>query len=146
MCPNSRLNITHYAHVSSPLRLSAYEITFRAFPWLPAFRPFATFGTGANETHVLDWYQAYNGVKHNREGEFSSATLGHSFNALAACVILLVAQFGLNRALDKGSELYRAFGFAEMPLFAPVDWYFAPTGEGASTEWAAVPFPFQIAV
>lgn len=142
--PAGRLNIKHYAHASAPLKLPEYELSFRAFPWLPAFRPFGTFGTGADQTHSLDWYQAYNGVKHNREGEFASATLGHAFSALAACVILLVAQFGLNQALDKGSELYRAFGFGDLPEFAPGDWYFAPTGEGGADAWAAVPYPFQI--
>jgi D-galactarate dehydratase / Altronate hydrolase, C terminus/SAF domain len=45
-------------------------------------------------TKSLAWYDAYHGVKHNRENEFRRGTLERAFEAVSACIVLLVAQFG----------------------------------------------------
>jgi hypothetical protein len=121
-----RMNLTDYAYVSVPLKLREYELSFPAFPWLEPFRPFSEFGIGNGLSHVLTWYQAYNAVKHNRENEFEKADLENVFNAVAACAILLVAQFGWIKGLIKGSELSRQFHFISQPSFDPSQWYYGP--------------------
>lgn len=72
------------------LRLHEYRVSFPAYPWLSSFAPFDGWQHGKS----LDWWSAYNGVKHNRENEFQKATLKNVFSAVAANVVLLVAQFG----------------------------------------------------
>ena len=66
---------------------------FHAFPDLPPFQPFSKWDPKkGNQT--LPWYADYHAVKHNREQDFSRARLENAFDAIAACAILLVAQFG----------------------------------------------------
>ena len=138
------LTIKEYAYVSGPLRLPAYALSFPAFPWLPSFRPFASFGVGDGLSHTLPWYAAYNAVKHNREHEFEKATLGSIFEAVAACAILQVAQFGWSRGLVKGSELIRHFHFEEDPVFEPHEWYYGSDEGGELDKMEATKLDFQI--
>lgn len=138
-----RMNIKDYACVSPPLKLREYELSFPAFPWLEPFRPFYEFGTDDGLSHVLTWYQAYNAVKHNRENEFAKAHLDNVFNAVAACAILLVAQFGWVKGLIRGSELSRQFHFIREPKFEPNQWYYGPVFNGSETLLRAKDFKFQ---
>ena len=89
-----RLNSNEYVKLVGPLKLPDYAITFYDFPDLQPIQPFAGWSK-ADPTESLGWYDAYHGVKHNREGEFERGTLGHAFEAVSGCVALLVAQFGL---------------------------------------------------
>jgi hypothetical protein len=88
-----RLNSNEYVKLVEPLKLSDYAITFYDFPDLQPIQPFAGW-LGADPTKSLGWYDAYHGVKHNREGEFERGTLRHAFEAVSGCIALLVAQFG----------------------------------------------------
>lgn len=88
-----RLNNNEYVKLVGPLKLTDYEVTFRDFPLLRPIRPFAGWSR-AEPTRSLGWYDAYHGVKHNREAEFERGTLLHAFEAISACIALLVAQFG----------------------------------------------------
>lgn len=139
-----RMNIRDYAHVSAPLKLREYELSFPAFPWLEPFRPFSEFGTEDGFSHVLTWYQAYNAVKHDRENEFKNAELGNVFNAVAACAILLVAQFGWAKGLIKGSELSRQFHFIREPHFERSQWYHGSIFCESETIFQAKDFDFQL--
>ena len=82
-----------YVKLVDPLKLQDYAITFRDFPELPPVRPFADWSKIC-PTRSLQWYDAYNAVKHNREGEFDRGTLCLAFEAVSACIVLLTAQFG----------------------------------------------------
>ena len=83
-----------YVLLQKAMRLGDYKLRYRKYPRLPAFSPFQDWGTGPSPTTDLQWYDAYNHVKHDRELEFDRATLKQVFNAVAACAIMLVAQFG----------------------------------------------------
>jgi hypothetical protein len=89
----AQLNCNDYVKLTEPLKLLDYVITFHDFPDLPPVRPFAGWST-AHPTRSLGWYAAYHGVKHNRESEFRSGTLRCAFQAVSACIALIVAQFG----------------------------------------------------
>jgi hypothetical protein len=86
-------NSNEYVKLADPLKLRDYAVTFGDFPDIQAIRPFAGW-VRTDPSKSLGWYGAYNGVKHNRKGEFDRATLRHAFEAVSACVALFVAQFG----------------------------------------------------
>jgi hypothetical protein len=129
----SRFNSSEYVKLAEPLKLLDYAITFHDFPDLQPVKPFAGWST-ADPTNSLRWYAAYNGVKHNREGEFQRGTLRCAFQAVSACIALVVAQFGptaLNAELS-----------STVSLTTP-DW---PIGEMyvpcvTSSEWTPVNLP-----
>ena len=89
----ARLNSNEYVKLVEPLKLTDYAVTFHDFPSLQPIQPFAGWSS-EDPTRSLGWYDAYNGVKHNREGEFERGTLRYTFGAVSACIVLLVAQFG----------------------------------------------------
>jgi hypothetical protein len=107
-----RLNSNEYVKLNEPLKLIEYQVTFRDFPGLQPIQPFAGWSK-EEPTRSLGWYDAYHGVKHNRESEFQRGTLRHAFEAVSACIVLLVAQFG---PVALNAELSNAVG-----LTAP-DW------------------------
>jgi hypothetical protein len=88
-----RFNSNEYVKLIEPLKLLDYTITFHDFPDLQTIQPFAGWSK-SDPTKSLAWYSAYNGVKHNREGEFDRGTLRRAFEAVSACIALQVAQFG----------------------------------------------------
>jgi hypothetical protein len=100
-----RLNRTDYVKLQEAMRLDEYAIDFPSYPWLPPLKPFDGWGSAGTLTHGLKWYDAYNAVKHNREAEFERGTLRHAFEAVAACAIMMVAQFGLLVGLGQQNDL-----------------------------------------
>lgn len=124
----------HYAMLIEPLGLKGYSVLFPGYPDLDAFRPFETWDA-AKATRTLDWYSAYNAVKHDREHKFSEARLEHAFASIAACAILLVAQFG---ELALPHEVRRLVHI-QMPDRSIQDYYLPPIDEDG---WFAAPYPF----
>ena len=125
-----------YVALADALGLRAFTVHFQPCPEIGPVTPFAGWDT-TNSTQSLSWYAAYNGVKHNREFEFGKATLGNAFAAIAACAVLLVAQFG-HHALTP--ELKR-FLDVEAPERPVEEMYIMPqTDEG----WTAQPHPALI--
>jgi len=82
-----------YVKLKDPMFLDGYQVKLLSYPDYPAFAPFAAWDTDRS-TQSLDWWQAYNSTKHDRDTAFSEATLGRAINAVGAAAILLVAQFG----------------------------------------------------
>jgi hypothetical protein len=122
-----------YVKLAGPLGLKAYQVRFHPYPDLAPIVPFATWDADT-PTQSLAWYAAYNAVKHNREHEFERATLLDALAAVAACAVLLVAQFG-DRALVL--DLSRILG-VEAPDWPLEEMYLMPqTDEG----WIMQPHP-----
>lgn len=90
---SDRSGTTHYVSLVEPLKLRDYRVRFHASPGIEEIGPFANWDAAA-PSQSIPWYAAYNGVKHNREFEFEKATLANAFGAIAACAVMLVAQFG----------------------------------------------------
>lgn len=108
------LKTSDYVKLSSPMRLSEYAIAFPSYPWLAPFKPYEAWGRTGRPTQELSWFDGYNAVKHDRERHFARGTLSHVFEAISACVVILVAQFGLS-GIGRGSELGAFFQLAEVP-------------------------------
>lgn len=88
-----RKNTTYYVKLAEPLSLRSYSVRFKRYPEVAEIKPFAEWCRD-KPTASLKWYDAYNAVKHDRESQFKRASLCNAFEAVAACAVLLVAQFG----------------------------------------------------
>lgn len=127
-----------YVLLRSAMRLDEYAVTFPSFPWLDPIKPFEGWDAAAPTTS-LKWYDAYNAVKHNRENEFERASLTHAFEAVAACAILIAAQFGRHQG-PKGRTMAESFfHFSSLPNWPITEVYIYPYG---TEKWRAVPFKF----
>lgn len=129
----SQFHSNDYVKLADPLKLLDYTVTFIDFPDLKSIRPFAGWEK-SRPTKSLRWYEAYNGVKHNREGEFERGTLRHAFEAVSACIALFVAQFGPAALNAELSSLARV----EVPHW-PIDEMYLPGV--TSADWVGVNCP-----
>ncbi len=127
-----------YVILREAMRLNEYAVGFASYPWLVPFKPFEGWTTDS-PTKTLRWYDAYNSVKHNRELEFTRATLRHAFEAVTACAVMMAAQFGQHVNGGWRSELQSFFLFSGVPIWPFSDVYISPYGPGG---WVAVPFDF----
>lgn len=130
-----RYSTNDYVRLKAPMRLEEYAVTFPNYPWLPVVRPFASW-SDAQPTESLKWYDAYNATKHAREVNFERATLRQVFEAITACEVMLVAQFGMQ---SMRSELSSFFQFAATPKWDPSEVYIFPYDLQG---WTPVPFRF----
>jgi hypothetical protein len=128
-----KFNSNEYVKLIEPLKLLDYAITLHDFPDLQPVRPFAGWSKG-DPTNTLGWYNAYNGVKHNREDEFERGNLRHAVEAVSACIALQVAQFGPT-ALN--AELLGSFGL-RVPDWSIGEMYLSPM---TSPDWTPVSHP-----
>jgi hypothetical protein len=71
----------------------------------------------------LPWYGAYNGVKHNRDGNFPQASLYAAFDALTAFFIMLCAQYGWDFALTGDAASPAFFRLKASPQWSPSEYY-----------------------
>lgn len=126
-----------YVALAGPMRLSEYVVSFSYYPWLEPVKPFEHW-TKNKATQSLEWYSAYNLVKHDRGKEFQHASLLHAFEAITACFVLLCAQHGWDFAM-RGEQGDRAF----LKLIGAPTW---PVGEAYvppyRCEWQAKNYPF----
>lgn len=122
-----------YVKLAEPLRLRRYSVRFKRYPEVAEFKPFSEW-LSDKPTASLKWYDAYNAVKHDRERQFKRASLCNAFEAVAACAILLVAQFGEAGLSD---DLERSLTVEGEPWLI-TDCYVAPQ---QSTTWAPTNHP-----
>jgi hypothetical protein len=113
------------------MRLGDYSIKFPSFPWLESISPFEGWDATGKPTQELGWYAAYNAVKHNREHEFPRATLKNVLQAIAATVIMMVAQFGSIIGLGRNTELQLFFHLTSWTRWSLGDVYIPSLGETA---------------
>ena len=84
-----------YVKALKPLKLNDYVIKLKMHPSLDSLSPFKNWVDEKGQTtKSLPWYDAYNSVKHDRGGNFESASLEAVINAVGAIHILLEAQYG----------------------------------------------------
>jgi hypothetical protein len=72
-----------YVKLLPVLKLNKYAIQLPFYPWLGAVRPFENWVPNPS-SQSLSWYDAYNAVKHNREENFSRATLLNAIQAVCS--------------------------------------------------------------
>jgi hypothetical protein len=135
-----RLTTNDYVALQAAMRLGDYAVAFPHFPWLAPISPFLGWGDTGKPTKGLDWYNAYNAVKHNREGNVREGTLENAMSAVSACVILLCAQFGTIVILPAGSQLASFFHLSGVPNWPFSECYTSPYSDGRG--WRPRQFTF----
>lgn len=133
--PDGRYTTNHYIRLLPAMKLDIYRLQLVRYPGLPAFAPFEGWNS-EQPTKSLAWYDAYNRIKHDREGAFNDATLANSIRAVAGCVVMLAAQFGYETLGEY--RFNSVFNFTEIPKWDPTEWYYGPIPQ---TEWQPVDFP-----
>jgi len=104
--PKDRLNTTDYVKLLDPMLLDSYSLALTSYPEFPSFAPLKDWDA-KRPTQSLDWYEAYNATKHNREECLDAATLERAIHAVGATVVMFYAQFGWKSSLlaDESSPL-----------------------------------------
>jgi hypothetical protein len=131
---------TDYVKLQIAMKLGEFAMQFPSFPWLEPVRPFEKWGTSGNTTQDLAWYDAYNQVKHNREQKFHLATLRQVFDAVSACVIMMVAQFGTESVIGSFTELGSFFHLSSVPEWPASHHYMPPFEEAEKSTPINYPF------
>jgi len=121
-----RLGTHDYVKLNASMKLDHFAIAFPQYPWLPSFVPFAGWGSTGKPTQELAWYDAYNAVKHDREAEFEKATVQRLFEALSACVIMMLAQFGERLVQGQSPEFLSLFRITHRPQWSLNEVYIYP--------------------
>lgn len=137
-----RFTTFDYVALRQAMRLDEYAVSFPYYPWLAAMTPYEGWGSTGRPTQDLGWYDAYNAVKHDRENAFDQATLRHAFEAVTACAIMMVAQFGTREGLGQRSELQSSFHLSTVPAWPLSEVYIYPYGE-QKEDWRPVSFRFN---
>ena len=135
---STRWSTNDYVKLLEPLYLKSYQISFPSYPWLAPIRPFATWDS-AEPTASLKWYHAYNAVKHDRENNFKDAQLEHAFHAVAACAVMLYAQFG--KATSDWHPVLQLLQLEEAPDW-PISGHYIPPYGSAASGWTPINYPF----
>ncbi len=120
---------TEYVKLADAMKLPNYTVKFNYYPWLGSMKPFERWRSGSRSpSKDLNWYFAYNQVKHNRDTYFSEATLRRAFQAVAGCFVMLCAQYGWDFAI-RGIGADRAFlRLMKAPAWDPSEVYVPPYG------------------
>lgn len=140
-----RFSTNDYVKLCKAMRLDEYAVSFPNYPWLAPVRSFEGWGSTGRPSQELSWYQAYNAVKHNREGEFERGTLEHAFAAVTACAIMMVAQYGIPTGLGQQTELRSFFNISAAPAWPLSDVYTYPYGK-EPVSWTPVSYPFDAVI
>ncbi len=85
----SDFKMQDYRKLNKPCKMSEYEVILETWsPHKKKIKPFEAW----KHTHTLNWYKAYNEVKHNRSTMFMKASLDNVLQALAGVFVILYAQ------------------------------------------------------
>lgn len=138
--PNPRWNTKDYYRLEAALRLTDYAIEFPEYPWIEPVAPFRGWNA-ENTTGSIPWYDAYNMVKHDREKYGDRATLIRSLQAVAAVVVIGVAQFGITfvRQAARWRDLFQVH---EYPRWSIGDTHGQIYVEGDELAGEPIDYPF----
>ena len=88
----SGLNMNDYRRIEAATHLSGYKLRLTVWARSPReIQPLEQWSAG----NPLQWYQAYNDVKHNRIADFHKANLENAVDAVASLFTILFAQFNV---------------------------------------------------
>jgi hypothetical protein len=130
-----------YVCLKDAMRLNEFVISFVDYPWIKPIAPFENWDK-ENATGSLPWYDAYNAAKHDRESKLKRATLRFAFHAVAACAIMIGAQFGevFGFHLRTSGRPRTFFWISSFPNWDLVDCY-ADNFENGNGRWMPINYP-----
>jgi len=89
---STRYTTKDYIKLNSKAFLYEYQITYNGYRCIAPISPFKNWQS-SDPTKSLDWYDAYNKTKHDRETSFCEAKLKHVLSSIAANIILHCVRF-----------------------------------------------------
>ncbi|QUX94969.1 hypothetical protein C0J08_05875 [Marinomonas sp. CT5] len=126
-----RWNTTDYVKLKEIFDLNDWSASFTFYPDYGEVCPFSNWDS-VRPTESIEWYSAYNKTKHDREGNFDSASFRNVINAVCSAVIMQYAQYG-PRPEFKNSNL------ASICVFPPEDYsfrkFYVPLFQGDRSSW-----------
>jgi hypothetical protein len=103
-----------YVKLRDPLHLEEYEVSLPRYKEVPPTRPFLGWSTVPGPTQTLPWYNSYNKTKHDKQDQFSAATVLSCIQAIAANIVMFSVRFGPFRLYQGAGVLSAIFN----PTFA----------------------------
>lgn len=134
-----------YVKLRAPMLLDSFGLTLRSYPEFPSFAPFRGWTVEA-PTRALDWYDAYNRTKHNREEFLGDATLERAVHAVGAATVMFYAQFGYSFRTgdERRPVIVNVFNLASDHSMYPTSCYIPSAVEGTGAwEWELLSYPFS---
>jgi hypothetical protein len=135
-----RLDTNDYVLLAGPMRLSDYRILLEGYPAFPEIRPFLGWDL-AKPTQSLDWYDAHNAVKQDRELNATRGSLRHLISACGAVVVMATAQFGQDAFLPEGKFGQRTLHLHGVAAFQQHEVYRPPTEP--HNQWVPTNYSFH---
>ncbi len=140
----NRFTTKDYVKLLAPMLLDSFSLNLRSYPEFPTITPFKGW-TAQSPTQSLDWYDAYNQTKHNREECLGLATLDRAVNAVGAAAVMFYAQFGyiFQHDDEKRSLVRSVFTLKVDHRIYPTACYI-PNAEGGTKvwDWELLDYPF----
>lgn len=81
-----------YVKLCEKLHLKEFQFSLKSYPAIPNIQPFKTWNS-LSPTASINWYDAYNKTKHDRNTHFNQATLINCINAVVANLIIHCVKF-----------------------------------------------------
>ncbi|MEX6663204.1 hypothetical protein [Pseudomonas sp. W2-17] len=123
----STLTTRDYVKLLPLLRLDQWSVRLKNYFSYETICPFEGW-TSDRPTKSLSWYDAYNAVKHDREGNFSKASIEHLLQAMAAVHVLQMAQWGPDIYSEIFQSNFSPFRVIKTPTLSVSDMYVCPPG------------------
>lgn len=120
-----RYSTNDYVKLADKLHLKDFQFKLETYSTIPPIRPFKKWDISAPSASI-DWYEAYNKTKHDRDAHFSEATLWHCIQAVVATLVLYSVRFSphpLSHQRNKFSALYNEHFYGELINPAPATFY-----------------------
>lgn len=86
-------NTNDYVQLLSKLYLSEYSVKLKSYENINQIKPFANWNV-ASPTTSLQWYDAYNKTKHDRDSNFTLSNLENILISISACLVMHIVHFG----------------------------------------------------
>ncbi len=119
------------------LKLNKYKVKFSRYFIDESFSPFSGWAK-EEPTKSLEWYDAYNKIKHDRTNSFPLASIKNAIFSICAVAILIAAQYGYRNDIWKES-ISTFLSFADEPEWAIEDFYIPLGGRQKDT---LINYPF----
>lgn len=121
---NDRYNTNDFVLLLNPLKLRDYSLSLKNINEINVISPFSKWNK-KSPTKSLSWYDAYNGIKHDRINNFEQANLSNALNAIMGFAATLIAKYGYRNDLWN-EKIGKIIQIDEEPQWAMKDFYIPP--------------------
>ncbi|KPX05308.1 hypothetical protein [Pseudomonas syringae] len=128
-----------YIKLAPILRLKDWRVMLKDYFGYRLIAPFEHWDT-AKPSQSLEWYSAYNAVKHDREGKFEQAQIQFVIEAMAAVHVMLAAQWGPEIHSNSFTGGFSPFQIISMPTYVANEQYVCPSAQDKIVLNQAIPF------